>query len=157
MVNNYAGALGVRLESEDFSTPARTILFKHDQDEKIIPLKWAIGVFVSDGALNQMEKGYFTFKEIKEFIEMAEKMGHYVPDSIKEPKISLKEMKMALRKGNMKEIKRFMPLLTNRAKADLIATAQGLYGNLNMEVISLLENELKVSLKTIDLTPKPVA
>jgi hypothetical protein len=152
MVKNYVGNLAVVLESEDFSTPARMILFRFDQDEKQIPVKWAIGAMVSDGAFQQMEKGYFTFKEINEYIEMAEDMGHYVPDSIKEPKISSKDMKRALRKGDMQELKRILPLLQKQTKIDLIIMAQGLYGSLNMEVITLIEKMLQISLKTIDLT-----
>jgi hypothetical protein len=156
MVKNFVGSLAVVLEAEDFSTPARMILFKHDQDEKQIPVKWAIGALVSDGALQQMEKGYFTFKEINEFIEMAEEMGHYVPDSISEPKVNLKDMRRALKKSDIQELKRIMPLLSKQHKMDLILTAKGMYNSLNMEVIGLVEKTLGVSLKTISLEPLPV-
>jgi len=152
MVKNYVGALTVMLEAEDFSTPPREIYFKFDQEEKIIPVKWAIGVLVSDGALRQMEKGYFTFKELDEYIAMAEEMGHYVPDSIKEPKITLKGIKKALKTSDIQELKRILPTLNSKTKIDLITMGQNLYEGLNMEVVTLVERELGVSLKTIDLT-----
>ena len=91
----------VMLEAEDFSTPIRKISFKFDQEEKQIPIKWAIGALVTDSALRQMEKGYFTFKDMDDYIAMAEEMGHYVPDSIKEPKVTVREMRQALKKGDL--------------------------------------------------------
>ncbi|RLI44732.1 hypothetical protein DRO61_11780, partial [Candidatus Bathyarchaeota archaeon] len=153
MVKNYVGALAVSLEAEDFSTPPRLILFKFNEDEKRIPVKWAIGVMVSDGALQQMEKGYFTFKELDKYIAMAEEMGHYVPESIKEPKVTVKEMKKALKTNNVAELKKIIPGLSKKSKMDLITLGQGRYNHLNMEVISLIEKELGVSLKSVDLTP----
>lgn len=151
MVKNYVGAMAVTLESEDFSTPARLILFKFNQDEKQIPAKWAIGALVSDGALGQMEKGYFTFKEFDEYVAMAEDMGHYVPDSIKQPEITLKEMRKALKSNNVQDIKGFLPKLSTKQKTDLITLGQTLYQRLNMEVVTLIEKELGISLKTINL------
>lgn len=36
MVKNTAGSLTVKLEAYDFSTPARSIKFRHDQDRNYI-------------------------------------------------------------------------------------------------------------------------
>ena len=153
MVKNYRGGMAVMLEAEDFSTPIRRIDFKYDTEEKIIPLKWAIGTFVSDSAMRQMEKGFFSFKELDELIAMAEGMGHYVPDSIKAPKITLRELRKIVKANNLGEIKRLFPGFSKKDKHDLVAMGKQLYNKLNMSVIQYIEKELKVSLQTVDLSP----
>src|SRR5690554_3644921 len=79
MIKNYPGSLSVRLDTYDYSSPTRLIRFKWDQEQQNIPAKWAIGVFTTDSALRQLEKGYFTFSNLDVLIEMAEKEGFYVP------------------------------------------------------------------------------
>lgn len=151
MVKNSEGSLAVTLEAHDFSTPPRTIIFKWDKYEQNIPIKWAVGTFVSDGALRQMEKGYFTFENLEVLIEMAEEMGHLVPDTIKEPKVTLKEITKALRNADMKAIDQITYYMTNKIRSDIVRVAKKLYSNLNMSVIQHLENKLNVSLAPINL------
>ena len=151
MIKNCVGGLVVPLEAHDYSTPRRRIVFKFDQERHYIPLKWAVGTFVTDEAMKQMEKGYFTYENLGVLIEMAEEMGYYVPDPIKEPKVTLKEMRKALKDSDVKELERITNMLTPKIKRDLTETAQKMYDQLNMNVISFLESKLQVSLKSIRL------
>jgi len=151
MVKNFGGGLAVLLESEDYSVPARKIVFGYQEEEKQIPVKWAIGTFVSDSAMKQLKLGYFTFKELDELIAMAEDMGHYVPDYVRAPEVTIRELRKIIRSGNLGELKRVFPGLSKKDKTDLVAMGQKLYNNLNMSIISYIESELKVSLTTINL------
>ena len=151
MIKNAIGGLVVPLEAHDYSTPRRRIVFKFNQERHYIPVKWAVGTFVTDEAMKQMEKGYFTYENLEVLIEMAEEMGYYVPDSIKEPKVTLKEMQKALKDADMKELERITNVLTPKIKRDLIQTGQKMYDSLNMNVISFLEKKLQTSLKSISL------
>ena len=151
MIKNFGGGLAVYLESEDYSVPARKIVFNYKEEEKQIPVKWAIGTFVSDSAMKQLKLGYFTFKELDELIAMAEDMGHYVPEYVKAPEVTIRELRKILRSGNLGELKRVFPGLSKKDKTDLVAMGQKLYQNLNMSVIAFIEKELKVSLITINL------
>ena len=151
MVKNVVGALAVDLEAHDFSTPTKTFRFRFNQDTQHIPAKWAVGTFVSPGALSQMENGYFTFDNLGDLIKLAESMGYYVPDSIKEPKVTLKEMKKILLADNVQSLEKITKYMSTKTRSDLITLAQKYYDKLNSGTISYLEKTLGSSLKPIEL------
>lgn len=151
MIKNAVGSLVVNLEPADFSMPARKFRLGYDQDYKVIPSKWAVGVFVSESALKQMELGYFTFENLDVLVEMAEEMGHYVPDSIKNPKISVKDMKKALRSGDVKALDNVMLNASAKNIKDLIALAKSMHSRLNVNMVQHIENTYNVSLAPVDL------
>lgn len=152
MIKNVEGALAVNLEAHDFSTPARTIYFRFNQEKQQIPLKWAVGTFVSTSALQQMESGYFTFENLTDLIKVAEEMGYFVPDSIKEPKVDIKDIRKALLSENRKVLEQFMLNMSTKTRGDILSIARSLYGKLNTGTIEYLENQLGVSLKPVDLS-----
>ena len=152
MIKNFVGGMAVTVEAYDFSAPARTLHFNFNQEKMYLPAKWALGVFVTPGALGQMEKGYFTFENLDELIKQAEDLGYYVPDSIKEPKVTLKEMKTALRSGDVKTVEKLVKNISGKNKTDLISLARAMYNNLNQSVIGYLEKELRVQLKPVNLS-----
>lgn len=151
MVKNVEGALAVNLEAHDFSTPARTIHFRFNQEKQQIPLKWAVGTFVSTSALQQMEGGYFTFENLLDLIKVAEEMGYFVPDSIKEPKVDIKDIRKALLADNRKALDSFMLNMSSKTRGDILSLARSLYSKLSTGTIEYLEGKLAVSLKTVDL------
>ena len=120
MVKNHRGGLSVMLEPYDFSAPARKIRFNHNQEINHVPTKWALGVFVTQDALNIMEKGYFYFQNLEELIKMAEDAGLYVPDSIKEPKVTLKDLKKLVLANDIKTLEQKMFNANNDLKNYLI-------------------------------------
>jgi hypothetical protein len=151
MIKNYVGGLAVIINPYDFSIPARRIDFKFDQELQYLPAKFAIGVFVSDDALRQMEKGYFTFENLEILIKMAEDLGYYVPDSIKEPKITLKELKNLLKKGDVKEMEKTLLNASSKIIGDFITLAKKMYSELNVSVVQYIEKKYQVSLEPINL------
>lgn len=152
MIKNAVGGLVVKLESHDFSTPLRTINFKFDQERNYVTTKWALGVFVTPSALHQMELGYFTFENLDILIEMAEDFGYYIPNSIKEPQVTLKDIAKVLRSGEISELEKITSRLNTKLRNDLIASAQKMYSILNTNTISYLEKKLNISLKPVDLS-----
>lgn len=152
MIKNAVGGLTVKTEAFDFSVPARNIVFKFDQDRNYLMTNYALGVFVTPSALKQMELGYFTFENLDTLIKMADEAGIYVPDSIKDPKVTLKDIAKALRSGEQVELDKLTKNLNRKIRNDIIVTAQKMYNNLQQGVISHLEKKLGVSLKPIDLS-----
>lgn len=152
MIKNAVGGLTVKTEAFDFSVPARNIVFKFDQDRNYLMTNYALGVFVTPSALKQMELGYFTFENLDTLIKMADEAGIYVPDSIKDPKVTLKDIAKALRSGEQVELDKLTKNLNRKIRNDIIVTAQKMYNNLQQGVISYLEKKLGVSLKPIDLS-----
>lgn len=151
MVKNYRGGFGVSLEPWDFSSPARTIRFKFDQEKQYVPLKWALGVFVTPLAVKLMEKGYYTFENLHVLIKMAEDLGLYVPDSIKEPKINLKDLKNALLKNDLPAVKKNMMNASQKIVADFISLARQNFAQLSVAMVTYIQSTYKVSLEEIKL------
>ena len=151
MVKNVEGALSVNLDAHDFSTPTKTFRFRFNQDKQHIPLKWAVGAFVSQGATQQMESGYFTFENLDELIKVAEEMGYYVPDSIKNPMVDLKEIRKMLLKDDRKGLERITLNMGTKVRNDLLSLGRKLYPQLNTGTIEFLEKKLAVSIKPVDL------
>lgn len=151
MIKNFRGGLSVELQPYDFSTPPRTIQFKYDMESQYIPVKMALGVFVTPNALNQMIKGYFTFDNLQVLIEMAEQMDLFVPEEIKSPIVTLKEIRTALLKNDTKLIERMMFNASTKLIKDLIGTAQKVYPSLNNNVIEYIQKKYKVSIAPVNL------
>jgi hypothetical protein len=151
MVKNIDGRLLVNLEAFDFSAPARAIAFNFDQDTTYVQTKWALGVFVTPDSLKMMEEGYFTFDNLSKLIQMAEAQGFYVPESIKEPQFSLKEIGNILKEGDTKKLDSLTLNMTTKLRGDIINIATKNYGSLQSDVVNYLEKKLNLSLKPVDL------
>ena len=151
MVKNYVGGLSVGIDPHDFSMPTRKFNFEHNVDRIYIPAKFALGVFVTPSALKILEEGYITFEGMKDLIQEAEDLGYYVPESVKNPKVTHKEIRALLRAGDVNKMKTILLNATKKTEQDFIDIAKQLYSNLSMNVVHFLEKEYKVSLKPIDL------
>jgi hypothetical protein len=101
-----------------------------------------------------MESGYFTFENLQELIKVAEEMGYYVPDSIKEPQVNIKDIRKALIDDNRKVLEKFFLNMSTKTRADMLSIARSLYSKLNTGSIEYLEGKLGVSLKPVDLSVK---
>lgn len=151
MVKNYRGGFGVSLEPWDFSAPARLIRFKFDQDKQHVPTKWALGIFVTPLAIKLLEEGYYTFENLHVLIKMAEDLGLYVPDSIKEPKINLRDLKNALLKNDLAAVKKYMMNASQKLSADFVALARQNFEQLSVAMVTYIQSTFKVSLEEINL------
>lgn len=148
---NVSGGLAVVLEAHDFSVPARKVVFNFNENINYVTTKYALGVFVTPSALRQLEKGYFTFEKLDTLIKMAEELGYYVPDSIKDPQLTLYQIADALRSGKKEDLDAITTNLSTKVRADIIAAAHEMYTVLQQGTIAYLEKKLRVSLKPVNL------
>jgi len=151
MVKNHRGGLSVMLEPYDFSAPARKIRFKYNQDVNHVPTKWALGVFITQESLSMMERGYFFFENLELLIQMAEDAGLYVPDSIKEPKVTLKELKILVLNNDIKSIEQKMFNANKNLIGDLVEIARKNIDRINVATVNFIEKKYNVTLKPINL------
>lgn len=82
---------------------------------------------------------------------MAEDLGLYVPDSIKEPKINLKDIKNALLKNDLTAVKKYMMNASQKLTADFIALARQNFALLSVAMLTYIQSTFKVSLEEINL------
>lgn len=151
IVKNRRGGLAFQLQPFDYSAPERLIFMKWDKEFEVLPTKWILGIFTNEGPLRQLERGYFTVQNLDLLIELAESEGLYVPDSIKEPKITIKQMEKALIKGDIALIKTLMALATKKDIQDFVDAARRVITRMNYETVAWVQNTYKVSLATINL------
>lgn len=151
MIKNVEGALSVNLDSYDGSTPPRRIEFKSTVERRYVTRKYAIGVFVSHEALEQMEKGYFTFAEMPKLVEQAEAEGFYVPEAIKTPKVTLRELSILMTTSNLKGLQSKMQNATKKTQTDIVGLGRSLYKKLNIDIVDLIESTYKVQLRTVEI------
>lgn len=151
MVKNVRGSFALDIEPYDFSSPAREIYFTADLENQRLPAKLAVGVFVTPQASKLMDRGYFTFENLQGLVALAESLGIYVPDSIKEPKVELKDMRIVLFKNDLAGIKTVMMNASKKTVGDFISEARRLLGKLNMETVGYIEKTYGVRLAPVDL------
>ncbi len=152
LVKNFDGRLTVTLNAHDFSTPPINIKFDHLQEKRYVPAKYALGVFNTPGALKQFGKGYFTFSDMETLLEWAEELGYYVDEMVRERKITAREIKEALRAGDLKPMKEILELGDAKVLKDVVSHARKGYNELNVSMIKLIEGKLNVSLTPVDLS-----
>lgn len=151
MVKNYRGAISVFLEPFDLSAPGRLINMKYNKEFQVVPTKWALGVFTTDGATIQLDKGYITFQDLDLLIELAESEGLYVPDSIKDPKITIRQMQKTLIKNDVDAIKKLMVHASKKTIRDFIAAAKEVRSRLTYDTIAYLQKTYGAILDDINL------
>lgn len=151
MIKNFAGGLGVFLETWDYSLPGRKISIKFNDERAYVGVKHALGVFTTPAALRQMELGYFTFENLDTLISMAEDLGLHVPSSIKEPPITLDKIAKILRAGDKAALELLTSNLTSKLRDDIIVIGTQLYDKLQHGTIDFIERKVGASLKPIKL------
>lgn len=72
---NVSGGLIFSLESYDFSLQRRTFDMPNGVNQLAIPEQYALGLFITDEAMNMYEMGYFTIENFDALKEAAQKVG----------------------------------------------------------------------------------
>lgn len=72
---NVSGGLIFSLESYDFSLQRRTFDMPNGVNQLAIPEQYALGLFITDEAMNMYKMGYFTIENFDALKESAEKVG----------------------------------------------------------------------------------
>lgn len=130
-------------------TNARQVItFESDAKQKIVPEKWAILVFAdtASGAYKLYRAGYFTFDKPEEVFEAAKKEGYVFGDIDFTPAKGdfVDKVVEILKEGKKTEIEK---LLDNpKTASDVVAAIQEHKDDINLSVIRLVENKLKVQL-----------
>jgi hypothetical protein len=139
MNKNCRGYLTVVLDTFDYSAPSRELMFSFDQDTMYVPWKWALGVFVTRSAEKMMVNGFFTFEKLELLIEMAEYEGLFVSDSIKQPKVTTKELRKLVMKNDVDGLKQKMFNANSKTINDLVGLAKKAYDKLNILLRKLIK------------------
>ena len=81
-MKNVKGGLTIKLESWNMQLPTRFFRFLGNVEQIAIPEEYALGLFVSDGALNMLKNGYFTVSNYSELQRKAKEIGLFADAEI---------------------------------------------------------------------------
>lgn len=136
---NTLGGLIIELDSYDFSLPRRTFEMAPMISQITIPEQYALGLFVTDSALNMFKAGLFTIANYDALKAKAEEIGLF--GDIESTKVyDYKEIVEAVNTNNMEVINKICARKNGVELANLIAAARD---NLNSPISSLSQGAIR--------------
>ena len=74
-VKNVKSGITITLESSNMQLPARSFTMVGNVTQIAVPEEYALGLFVTDSALNMLKDGYFIVKDLNELRKKANEIG----------------------------------------------------------------------------------
>jgi hypothetical protein len=102
-VKNVKGGLTITLDSWNMQLPTRNFNLIGNVRQIAVPEDYALGLFVTDGALSMMKSGYFTIANFAELQKKAREIGLFADDEV-ETCYSIEEIEKILVKQNSKKV-----------------------------------------------------
>ena len=131
-----------------FSNPqlSKTIRLTNRNPYQVLPLDWALGIFMDDGNYNLYKKGYITFENNDAFVRAAYEAGAYFDDKLDFTPAKADNEKVILSilvSGNRSKIMDAMKEYGDNLVKQVAITHRD---ELNTGVVNMLENLLKIQL-----------
>lgn len=102
-VKNVKGGLTITLDSWNMQLPTRNFNLIGNVRQIAIPEDYALGLFVTDGALSMMKSGYFTVANFTELQKKAREIGLFADEEV-ENCYSIEDIEKILVKQNSKKV-----------------------------------------------------
>ena len=144
-VKNVRGSLSFPLYNYDM-TVKRGFTIAHNVNKIVVPHQFALGLFVTPSALQQLKMGYFTIENFNDLVKEAIEKGLCAEEDY--PDIaSLVEIKQMVTTNNTYKIKKLLSKHNSVEISNLISFAKEHYGKLNQTNKNLIEQECGVELE----------
>ena len=147
-VKNVKGWLYIDLETYDMMGARKTFVFGPTVDRLVIPYQYALGLFISNGALTMYRKGVFTIENANELYKAGIEHGFIAREE--KPEITLLvDIENAIKNN---KIKAFKDLVKKNEGNSLFATsvlvcAREHFDGLNNEMVELIQDTTGVDLR----------
>lgn len=103
-VKNIRGSLHFTLDSYNMQLPTKDFFIPYNADRIIVPFAYALGLFISDGALTSFNQGCFTIEDYESLKAAAEEVG-FLPSEKPTIKFTIKEIEKILLDGKIEKVK----------------------------------------------------
>lgn len=145
-VKNVKGGLSITLDSWNMQLPRRVFTLRHNIEQIAIPEDYALGLFVSSGALDMYKNGYFTIADFKSLKEKAKDIGLFVEQ---EPNyvVSVKDIDKMVKGNDEKAIDKLIGRGNPVELNNLFIAARENYETLTSNVISKIEKACGAELR----------
>ena len=131
-----------------FSNPmiSREVFLTDRNPNQMLPLDWALGVFMDNGIYNMYKNGIFTFENNEALVKAAYEAGAYFDEALDFVPVKEDNSKIIfeiLSSGNRAKI---IKAIDDYGKESVLAVAVDKVESLSTGVVQLLESILKVQL-----------
>ena len=147
-VKNVKGWLYIELETYDMMGPSKMFTFGPTVDKIVIPYQYALGLFISQGALSMFRHGIFTIENINELYKAGVEHGFVAREE--RPEVTLMvDIENAIKNN---KVKAFKDLLKRNEGNSIFATtalicARENFDGLNNEMVELIQDATGVDLR----------
>lgn len=145
-IKNIKGGLGITLSSYDMMLPERTFVIPYNADRIAIPEQYALGLFISEGALNQYRNGFFTVQNIDELEAAAATIGLFAEQE-KVEIYSKEEIEKALKANDHTVIDKVLERQNYVETTNLITSAREQIDSLSKSAIDKIGKACGVELE----------
>lgn len=145
-VKNVTGGLTITLDSWNMQLPTRDFRFTGSIEQITIPEEYALGLFVSDGAMYMLRNGYFTIANYHDLQKKAKEIGLFADDEILKV-YSKAEIEKFLLKQDSKKIAEIIKRDLSVEMDNLIALAREHLDKLPSNIITQIEDACGAELR----------
>lgn len=147
-IKNIKGSLVVELETYDMMGVKKNFVFGPTVDRIIVPYPYALGLFVSAGAMDQYRLGLFTIENEGDLYKAGVEMGFVAREE--RPDITkLVDIEAAIKGNKVRTLKE----LIKKGESDvvvansIISCARANFDTLNNEMVDLIQDATGVDLR----------
>lgn len=145
-IKNIKGGLTINLSSYDMMLPNRNFTIPYNIEKVSIPEQYALGLFVSESALQQFKDGYFTIEHFEELEQMAQTIGLF--SEIEQAKILSKdEIATCLAEKDVEKVDEIIARCNYIEMTNLVVCAREIIDSLPKNIIDKIGNACGVDLE----------
>lgn len=142
-IKKFDGGLTITLESYDFTAPKKEFHIPYNVQSIVVPYVFALGLFVSEGALTQLKLGYFEVKDYDKLVEAGAEHGLVASEEM--PKINrFDRIRELMKLKNKVEIEKILKKGNPTEVSAIITCAYENRDNLSASIRKLIEDECGV-------------
>ena len=145
-VKNVKGGLTISLDSWNMQLPTRNFNMGGNVNQVAIPEDYALGLFVSDGALSMLKNGYFTVVNLSELQKKAREMGLFADAELVNC-YTVAEIEKFVANNNVKKVKEIIERNKRVEVDNLVTIAREQIDSLSSNIISQIEDACGAELR----------
>jgi hypothetical protein len=145
-VKNVKGWLYIDLETYDMMGAPKTFVFGPTVDKVVIPYPYALGLFVSQDAMNMYKRGFFTIESVNDLYKAAVEQGFVARDE--KPEITLLvDIENAIKNNKVRALKEILKDANAIVINNVLFCARENFDGLNNEMVELIQDATGVDLR----------
>jgi len=145
-IKNVKGSLSIKLSSYDMMLPEKIFTIAYNVDKISIPEQYALGLFVSSGALHQYQSGFFKVENMEDLEKAASMIGLFVEPMESQAK-DQKEIVEMLKNNDVASLEKVIENGNAVDMKNLIVIARQEFDSLSKSVIEKIEKACGVELE----------